>query len=80
MQPRKNTGREYRFFFHYRKHEDGMSVHFRNKCYPVDLVDCHVRNVTKRNKTQPRVVQQGFATAVVLITNRETNAVIAHIV
>lgn len=53
--------REYRFFYHYNKPAGRMSVHFRNKCHIVDNIDCQVPASTKWNKTQPRVVMQGFA-------------------
>jgi len=53
--------KKYRFFFHYRKSTGGMTVHFRNVCYPCINVVCNVPVETKRNKTQPKLVLQGFA-------------------
>lgn len=52
--------RKYRFFYHYRRSIGGMSVHFRNSCYPCVNVKCNVPVETKYNKIQPRLVMQGF--------------------
>lgn len=54
--------RKYRFFYHYRRSIGGMSVHFKNVCYPCINVKCNVPVETKYNKTQPRLVMQGFCT------------------
>lgn len=54
--------KRYRFFFHYRKSTGGMTVHFRGKCYPCVDVVCTVNCRTKRNKTQPRLVLEGWCT------------------
>lgn len=54
----------YRFFFHYRKQTGGMTVHFRGTCIPVKDVECMVKCETKRNKTQPHLVLQGFCKGV----------------
>ncbi len=62
--------RKYRFFLHYnkplskQKGEHYWSVHWRNKCYFVKNVVCHVPTNSKTNKRQPYVVMQGFATYV----------------
>lgn len=53
-------GKKYRFFFHYRKQTGGMTVHFRGQCIPVHDVECRVKCETKRNKTQPYLVLQGY--------------------
>lgn len=39
-----------------------MTVHFRGKCYPCVDVVCTVNCRTKRNKTQPRLVLEGWCT------------------
>lgn len=54
----------YRFFFHYRKCDGRMSVHFRGSCTPCDDVVCRPKCETKRNKRQPYLVMQGFATGI----------------
>lgn len=59
--------KKYRFFFHYRKQTKGMTVHFRGKCIPCHDVVCRQSVETKRNKQQPYLVMQGFATSVELI-------------
>lgn len=52
---------KYRFFYHYRRSDKKMSVHFRKTCTPCDDVICNVPCETKRNKIQPYLVLQGFA-------------------
>lgn len=56
--------KRYRFFYHYRKQDGKMSVHFRGQCLPCQDVKCLVPCETKRNKRQPRLVLQGFASKV----------------
>ena len=50
-----------RFFFHYRRATNGMTIHWKNECIPVVDVVCKVACETKRNKKQPKLVMQGFA-------------------
>lgn len=38
-----------------------MSVHFKDKCYVVEDVQCFVPCETKWNRRQPNLVMQGFA-------------------
>ncbi len=53
---------KWRFFYHWRKCDDRMSIHFRGACMPCDDVKTDgVKTETKRNKRQPRLVIQGFA-------------------
>lgn len=61
--------RKYRFFFHYRRSVNGMTVHFKNKCYPCKNVICNVPVETKWNQQQPRLVMQGFATELIFNEN-----------
>lgn len=51
----------YRFFYHYNKQTGGMTVHYKGKCHPTRFVACMTNSVTKYNKTQPRLVMQGYA-------------------
>ncbi len=44
-----------------------MSVHFRNTCADVEKVVCSVPCESKKNKTQPRRVMQGFAKEVKIV-------------
>ena len=53
-----------RFFYHFRKCDKRMSVHFKTQCIPVENVVCAVPCETKRNKRQPLLVMRGFATTV----------------
>jgi hypothetical protein len=56
--------KRYRFFYHYRRSDKKMSVHFRGKCITAENVFCMVPCETKRNKIQPYLVLQGFCTDV----------------
>ena len=62
--------KKYRFFYHYRRSDKRMSVHFRNQCIPCEGVICNVPCETKRNKIQPYLVLQGFASSVEVINNK----------
>jgi len=41
-----------------------MSVHFKKQCIPCSDVICKVTCETKRNKIQPFLVLQGFASSI----------------
>lgn len=41
-----------------------MSVHFKNKCYVVQNVDCQVPVETKWNARQPNLIMRGYASEV----------------
>lgn len=51
----------YRFFYHYHRAYDTMSVHYRGQCMSCKNVVCKVATETKWNKQQPMLVIQGFA-------------------
>ena len=55
------TMRAYRFFYHYRKSANGMTVHYRGQCLPCKNVVCRVATETKWNPQQPHLVIQGYA-------------------
>ncbi len=58
-----------------------MSIHFRNKCYIVDKLICHTTCETKWNKTQPRLVMQGFASQVIISDRDITdNKIVGNII
>lgn len=59
--------KKYRFFYHYYKQKDKMSIHFKNICTIVDNIDCRVPCETKWNKRQPRLIMRGFATNIEII-------------
>lgn len=60
--------KNYKFFYHYRKQEDKMTVHFRGKCYSVKDVVCYVPTKTKWNsKRQPHLILEGYTSDVVII-------------
>lgn len=52
--------KKYRFFYHFRRSDKKMSIHFKNQCIPVLDVVCNVPCETKRNKIQPFLVLQGY--------------------
>jgi hypothetical protein len=52
---------KYRFFYHYFKARNRMTVHFRGVCRVVEHVECRVPCETKWSATQPRLRMQGFA-------------------
>jgi len=62
--------KKYRFFYHYRRSDKRMSVHFKKQCIPCEDVICEVACETKRNKIQPYLVLQGFANSVEVINNK----------
>lgn len=62
--------RKYRFYYHYRKCDKKMSVHFRKQCIPTDEIECNVPCETKRNKTQPYLVMRGYCEKVEIVNNK----------
>jgi len=58
--------KKYRFFYHYYKQKNKMSIHFKNTCVVVDNIVCNVPCQTKWNKQQPLLVMQGFAQSVTI--------------
>lgn len=61
--------KKYSFFYHYRKSDGNMSVHFRGQCLAVRDVKCLVPCETKRNKRQPYLVMRGACTKVTVVDN-----------
>lgn len=59
----------YRFFYHYNRHNNKMTIHFRGKCHIVDNIKCEVPTETKWNKIQPKLVLQGYCTNVSLVVD-----------
>jgi len=53
-----------RFFYHYRKQTEAMSVHWDKKCHVASGVTCLVPTETKWNSDQPKLVIQGWANSV----------------
>lgn len=60
---------KYRFFYHYYKQYNEMSIHFRGACMRAKDVVCKVPCETKWNKRQPQLVMQGYATKVEITDN-----------
>ena len=61
--------KKYRFFYHYFRQKNCISVHFRNKCTQCKDVICYAETETKWNKTQPQLVIRGYASNIELIDN-----------
>ena len=60
----------YRFFYHYYKQKQKMSVHFKGKCHVVDDVVCNRPCETHWNPRQPNLVMRGYAKEVCIINGR----------
>jgi hypothetical protein len=56
--------KKYRFFTHYNKQHDKMTVHFRGKCYIAKDIVCNPAVETKWNDTQPRLVLRGWCSSI----------------
>lgn len=52
--------KKYRFFYHYYRQYNEMTVHFKKICYRTKNINCQVPTETKWNKNQPYLVVQGF--------------------
>lgn len=62
--------RKYRFFYHYFKQKNKMTVHFKKTCTVVYDVICNVPCETKWSEAQPKLVMRGFATSVEVKDNK----------
>lgn len=56
--------KQHRFFFHYNKPKNLMTVHYRGECYTVKHIKCGVPVETKWNTTQPRIVMRGWCNGI----------------
>lgn len=68
-----------RFFYHYRKQDKKMSVHFQGQCIPCDNVVCYERSDTKWNKRQPYLVMEGYTTNVCIEDDGDGSGVTVYI-
>ena len=59
--------KKYRFYFHYYRRFDEMSIHFKGYCMRAKEVICECPIETKWNNQQPKVVLQGWAESVEII-------------
>lgn len=62
----RSVMKHYRFFYHYNKHQQKMTVHFRGTCHIVKDVQCRVPCETKWSLTQPYLVMRGHAHTVTI--------------
>ena len=77
--------KKYAFNYHYNKPasllagRNRLTVHHRNVCHIVDVVQCHVPTGSVDRKIQPRCVIAGKCTTLTITTNPDglTVAVIA---
>lgn len=58
--------KKYRFWYHYNKANNKMTVHYRKTCYIVNNIECLAPTQSKWNRIQPRLVIQGFAKEVII--------------
>lgn len=65
----KQENKKYRFFFHYYRQYNKMSIHFKGTCMRAKHVECSVPVETKWNKQQPYLVLQGWAESVEINDN-----------
>lgn len=62
----RDNNDQYRFFYHYFKRDNTMTVHYKNTCMHSKNVICHVPCETKWNdKQQPHLVMRGWASEVI---------------
>lgn len=63
--------KKYRFFYHYYRAYNEMSVHFKGQCMRAKDIDCRVPCETKwKPNQQPHLVMQGWANNVEIINNK----------
>ena len=70
--------RKYRFFYHYNRQKNKISIHFRGKCYLVDNLSICVAAVSKRSEKSPKFVVQGW-TKGIKIQELENGSIFAYI-
>jgi hypothetical protein len=58
------SNKKYRFFYHYYRQYNTMSIHFKDCCYKAKNVICEVPTETKWNDTQPNLIIRGFCKSV----------------
>jgi len=59
--------KQYRFFYHYNKHKNMMTVHWHKQCLIVKNVECNVPCITWWSERQPKIVMRGKASSIVII-------------
>jgi hypothetical protein len=52
--------KKYRFFYHYNKIHNKITIHFKNRCILVKNLICKVPVESKWNDKQPRLIIRGF--------------------
>jgi hypothetical protein len=64
--------KKYRFFYHYYRQYNCMSVHFRGVCYRTKNVVCDSPTETKWNKKQPQLTLRGWAKEIIVKEKEDT--------
>lgn len=64
--------KQYRFFFHYNKSKNCMTVHYRGECLTTKHIKCGVPIETKWNPEQPRLVLRGWCSGLVINPSADT--------
>ena len=52
--------KKYRFFYHYYKQYNMMSLHFKGKCYKSKNIICNVPCETHYNNKHPKLIMRGY--------------------
>jgi hypothetical protein len=55
-----------RFFYHYNKHQNKMTIHWKKQCIIVKNIKCNVPCETHWSLKQPRIIIRGFANDVTI--------------
>lgn len=66
------NNKKYRFYYHYNKPNNSMTIHFKKECIIVKNVICKVNTETKWYDIQPRLRLQGFCEDVIIEKDKAT--------
>lgn len=62
--------KEYKFFYHFYKQYNCMSVHFKGFCYKTKNVECNVPCSSKWRLGQPILVMEGKAKEIKILQDK----------
>lgn len=66
VEERENLKR-YRFFYHYNKANNKMTIHFKKECTIVKNIVCHTTCESKWNKSQPYLTMRGWSSQIKIL-------------
>ncbi len=58
--------KKYRFFYHYNKPNNKITVHYKGSCLLTENIEVQVPCNSKWNKQQPKLVIQGFCKDIII--------------